>query len=152
LPCFVYGGVVGIAGGAAVIAAAAWLPHSVRSDRSRRRSDLMRAATGIGCAPDDLPRQTADLLGRELDDDWQRAQPARAPEDVARDGAVTSGDAALAYATLALRARAVGGTRGKQLRALAEQILDTPHEPALGAGDPYRNAAEVRTSIPTQSY
>jgi len=151
---FVSGGVAGIAGGVAVAAgsAASWLWRSQRSERLRRRSDLMRAATGVGCSPRSLPRQTAGILGSELDDAWQRALPERAPEDVARDGAASPGEAALAYATLALRARAVGGTRGKKLHALAERILDAPPEPAAGDGDPYRLPADVRASIATRSY
>jgi len=135
----------GIAAGAAIGAAslATWLWHGLRGERARRRSDLMEASVGVRCPPEIMSMTTARTLSRAVEQAWGQHSADRAPEDVARFGPASPGQAAHAFALLSLRARTAGGADGRRLREQAERIVDQAHEaPQLGAG-PYRVSADA---------
>src|SRR5439155_14303832 len=97
-----------------------------------------RLAFGTRCDPahmDDLMRVQ---IGSALKDRWAKIDAGRSPDDVARFGAKSSGEAVVAYGMLRLAALE---RNSKAEEAAADRILAGTHDTLPSDQGPYRDAA-----------
>ncbi|HUQ06569.1 MAG TPA: hypothetical protein VM261_28895 [Kofleriaceae bacterium] len=135
--------IAGLAIAAVMVALSAWSWTWMRrrTGRERRRAQLNQLAFETACDP--LIRREGDCLSlrREIDARFAEVSNGRTPDDVARLGADTPQQAALAYASLRLVAATTRGGTARKAREASERVLDrlTDREAdAMGDGGPYR--------------
>jgi hypothetical protein len=122
-----------------------WTWSKVRG-RELRRAQLNQIAFMTACDP--LRRPTGQCIGlrREIEPRFADASNGRTPDDVARLGADTPAQAALAYGCLRIVAATAEGRTAKKAREASERVLDRMTErevDALAEGGPYRTKPAV---------
>lgn len=129
---------IGSGWGAAMVAAASlasfrWVTRS--GVHARRRAELNALAFDVRCDVALLPPQVRATFRTELESRLARSATQRAPDEVARFGATSLDEAAIAYGLLTLRALEHPG--GNE-RELASRLLSNRREMSAIVG-PYRD-------------
>lgn len=141
----------GFAAAAALLALSAWSWTWMRTrrGRERRRAQLNQLAFETACDPSIRGRGDCAALRPAIDARFAEVCSGRTPDDVARFGADTPLQAALAYASLRLVAATARGETARRARAASERVLDRLTDrdaDALGEGGPYRAAQAGETT------
>jgi hypothetical protein len=112
----------------------AWSLRSLRGATALRRSDFNVLAFGTRCDPARLERDTRASMKTMLDQRWTELGATRPPDDVAKYGATSVAEAAVAYGLLRLAAieRRPGAAEA------ADRIFNGTHEPLPVGDGPYR--------------
>ncbi len=133
----------GFAAAAALLALSAWSWTWMRTrrGRERRRAQLNQLTFETACDPSIRKPDECAALRPEIDARFAEVSAGRTPDDVARFGADTPLEGALAYASLRLVAATARGETARRARAASERVLDRLTDrdaDALGEGGPYR--------------
>lgn len=126
----------------AVLSIWSWTWRTTRAGRERRRAQLNQLACGTACDPLWRTSSECHALRKRVEAAFAEVCNGRTPDDVARLGADTPMQAALAYANLRLvAATADAAPARKRARAASERVLDrltNRDTDALSEGGPYR--------------
>jgi hypothetical protein len=117
-----------------------WTWTKVRG-RELRRAQLNQIAFMTACDPLRRPVHQCMSLRREIEARFAEVSHGRTPDDVARLGADTPLEAALAYGCLRIVAATAEGRTARKAREASERVLDRLTErevDALADGGPYR--------------
>jgi len=140
----VTGSAAGVIAAAALLLLSAWTWkwRSLRGARERRRSDFHIRTYGTRCDPLNMEEPLAASLQPRVAAAWAQVAGASTPDDVARLGATSPGQAMLAYASLRLAARLAPPDQARLAREASERILDAvrDEDPGELGGGPYRSA------------
>jgi hypothetical protein len=112
--------------------AASYRWRSLRGERAKRRSDFNLLAFGTRCDPSLMTDDIRANMRAALETQNRAGRP---PDDVARFGPTSLGEAAIAYGLLRL---AACERRGGNERALAEQLIDGARDKMPEGDGPYR--------------
>jgi hypothetical protein len=124
----------------AVLSGWSWMWRSVHG-RELRRAQLNQLAFGTACDPLRRPMGQCIGLRREVEERFAEVSNGRTPDDVARLGADTALQAALAYGCLRVAAATAERPIARKAREASERVLDRMTDrdvDALSEGGPYR--------------
>lgn len=143
--------IAGIAAAVLLVALSAWswTWMRTRTGRERRRAQLNQLAFETACDPSIRKPAQCAALRPAIDARFAEASGGRTPDDVARFGADTPLQAALAYASLRLLAATARGQTARKAHAASERVLDrltNRDTDALGDGGPYRAQQAAATT------
>lgn len=120
----------------------AWSLRSLRGATALRRSDFNLLAFHTRCDPARLETDTRRSMKAMLDARWTALGATRPPDDVAKYGAKSVDEAAVAYGLL--RLAAIDKRAGAD--AAAERIFNGVHEPLPVGDGPYRGDDQAPAS------